>query len=104
MGRIFEPVSSLTVDNMLKADGYTLWYFTFGCGQQNAGHCQPIYAQSYDAARAAMFDRYGKEWCLSYSEETWKTMKNRRDRWWPLETELEPIVARVDITDDHKNE
>lgn len=47
------------------------YYFTFGCGQQNAGRVQPIMASSMEEARERMIDAWGHEWSFSYTEDEW---------------------------------
>jgi hypothetical protein len=71
------------------------YIFTFGCGQENAGHCQPIFAGSYGAAREKMFELHGEKWAFQYTGEEWEGLKSREDRYFPLETELEPIYAEA---------
>lgn len=71
------------------------WFFTFGCGQTNAGFVQPIIAENADMAREQMFATYGAEWCFQYSEQEWEEAKTRPNRWWPIEKELPTIIAEV---------
>lgn len=66
------------------------WIFTFGCGQKHAGHYVKI-SGTFAEARKKMFEKYGDEWCFQYSEEEWEKMKNDKNRWWSMETELEVI-------------
>lgn len=66
------------------------YYFTFGFGQENAGHYVKIYG-TYGEAREKMFERYGSKWAFQYSEEQWKAWENRciqEGVTWMLETEL----------------
>ena len=75
-------------------DASKTWYFTFGCGQLHAGRVQPIVAESYDEARAKMFQMYGGAWCFQYSNEDWADIKKRRDIWSvPVETELPTVYC-----------
>lgn len=46
------------------------WIFTFGDGQQNAGHFVKFFG-TFDEAREQMFEKYGSEWCFQYTEEEW---------------------------------
>lgn len=69
-----------------------LWRFTFGCGQANAGKCQPIYG-TFSSARAKMFELWGAHWAFQYSEEEWEAMKSNPNRFYPLEDELERVEA-----------
>lgn len=69
------------------------WYFTFGCGQQNAHKCQPIQAPNYEQARLEMFRLYGDKWCFQYSTKEWTKMKNDSNRFWPMEEEMPLVVA-----------
>lgn len=65
-------------------------YFTFGCGQKHAGHYVKIFG-TFDEARKKMFERYGAEWALQYSEEKWDAWAERcrKDGMeWMIETEL----------------
>jgi hypothetical protein len=41
------------------------FYFTFGCGQANAG-CYVKIRGSFNSAREEMFRRYGPKWCWQY--------------------------------------
>ena len=68
-----------------------IWRFTFGKGQQHAGHCQPIKASSHEAARTKMFELYGSEWCFQYSEQQWQEVIDNPMRFWPMEEEL-PLI------------
>lgn len=51
------------------------YYFTFGCGQRNAGMVQPIMASSMEEARKIMVEHYGTEWSFSYTEDEWLSNK-----------------------------
>ena len=64
------------------------WYFTFGCGQERAGHYVQIFG-TFGEARVEMFRRYGSRWAFQYSEKQWNEMKNDPDRRWEWPTELE---------------
>ena len=66
------------------------WIFTFGCGQENAGHYVKV-AGNCQEAREKMIAKYGTKWCFQYSEGEWESFKNNPDRYWKLETELEVI-------------
>lgn len=44
----------------IKMDKKRDWIFTFGCGQEHAGHYVKIHG-TYDEARAEMFRRYGDQ-------------------------------------------
>lgn len=44
------------------------WYFTFGQGQEHAGHYVKIWG-TFGEARTEMFNRYGSAWSIQYSEE-----------------------------------
>lgn len=74
-------------------------YFTFGVGQELAGHVQPIKAESAEAARAKMFEVYGKKWAFQYSEEAY--LKARLEGF-ANETLLEPIILEVGEKDGTK--
>ena len=47
------------------------WYFTFGCGQPNAGKFHVIHG-THEGARLEMMYRFGKVWAMQYSEEEFK--------------------------------
>lgn len=66
------------------------WIFTFGCGQKHAGKYVKIRG-TFDSARRKMFDKYGYDWSIQYSEEEWEKIKSNPDRRWPMEEELEVI-------------
>ena len=71
------------------------FYFTFGCGQENAGHCQPIYAKDYETARTRMWDIHGSMWAFQYTEEQWGESRSRAlQGFYPLEKEMKPIYCR----------
>lgn len=63
------------------------WIFTFGSGQQHAGH-YVVMEGTWGEAREKMFEQYGEEWCMQYSEDEWNDWLLRRPPWVPLETEL----------------
>ena len=63
-----------------------VWRFTFGCGQHNAGYCQPILG-TFESAREKMFSMYGPEWCFQYSEKQWEDQAN----WQELVEELKGL-------------
>lgn len=68
------------------------YIFTFGCGQELAGKCQPIYAEDWGRAREIMVEQYGTKWAFQYDEEQWEQAKERAARCgYPIETELPPI-------------
>lgn len=69
------------------------WYFTFCGNHELGGYCQPIKAQSWGVARAKMFELYGEKWCFQYDEEQWGSMKNTSTKLFPLEKELEVVIA-----------
>ena len=60
------------------------WIFTFGCGQEHAGHYVRIKG-TYDDARDEMFRRYGDKWAFQYSADEFFDYQ-RRNRC--AETEL----------------
>lgn len=69
-----------------------VWRFTFGCGQHNAGYCQPILG-TFESAREKMFSMYGPEWCFQYSEKQWEDIKTDPMRYWEMEKELKLVEA-----------
>lgn len=44
------------------------WIFTFGCGQEHAGHYVRFYG-TFGEARQKMFDHFGDKWAFQYPEE-----------------------------------
>ena len=68
------------------------WIFTFGHGQQYAGKCVRVYADSYGDARAKMVEKYGTHWAFQYSNDEWEEIKNDPKRYWDMEEEFEVIV------------
>ena len=52
-------------DNVVPMDKPQDWYFTFGCGQEHAGHYCVIHG-TYIGAREKMFRRYGGQWSMQY--------------------------------------
>lgn len=75
-----------------------LWRFTFGCGQEHAGYCQPIYG-TFNSTRKKMFDMYGSKWSFQYSEEQWeKAVERARDNiMFEVEIELERVDAEEEV-------
>lgn len=64
------------------------YIFTFGSGQQNAGHYVRIEGD-FGTAREEMVSRFGLEWGFQYSEEEWEDWcKKARQVGFPIETEL----------------
>ena len=66
------------------------WYFTFGLGQEHAGHYVKFFG-AYEDARQQMVDHYGLKWAFQYSEEDWQAWEQRcknEHMEWMLETEL----------------
>lgn len=63
------------------------WIFTFGCGQQYAGHYVRL-TGDYETAREKMFFLFGEDWCLQYSPDVWakteKRLGNRAETEMPL--------------------
>lgn len=51
------------------------YYFTFGNGQMNEGHYQPIMAKDRSTALKKMNEIYGRKWAFDYDEKTWKSAK-----------------------------
>lgn len=67
--------------------------FTFGGNHPLEGKCQPIFAKNYSEARSKMIEIYGTTWAFQYTEKTWKEAENNKERFWPMEIELEAIYA-----------
>lgn len=64
------------------------YIFTFGQGQQNAGHYVRIEGD-YAEARQKMIDMYGFNWGFQYSEYEWSNWCARAMKMGiPVETEL----------------
>ena len=63
------------------------WIFTFGSGQQFAGHYVKIKG-TFSSAREKMVERFGDKWGFQYLEKEWEKMKNDPNRFWDMETEL----------------
>ena len=67
------------------------WIFTFGSGQKYEGYFVRIFG-TYNTARKKMFDKYGREWCMQYSEKEWESWLERKPNWVPAEKELEVLL------------
>lgn len=67
--------------------------FTFGGNHKLEGKCQPIYAKDYSEAREAMVEVHGLNWAFQYTGEEWEKLKNDKERFWPMEEELESMYA-----------
>ena len=65
------------------------YIFTFGQGQEHAGHYVKIFG-TYGEAREKMFDRYGEKWAFQYSAEDWKEWEERRPSY--LEEKLLEVI------------
>ena len=64
------------------------WYiFTFGSGQQHAGHYVKFFG-TFETARSQMIEQYGIEWGFQYSEDEWNEWLRTKPEWIPAETEL----------------
>lgn len=62
------------------------FYFTFGCGQPNAGTYVHIKAENELKARELMFSKYGREWCACYTDLN-RVHHNDRNRLETIEQE-----------------
>ena len=67
------------------------WIFTFGSGQKYEGYFVRIFG-TYNTARKKMFDKYGRAWCMQYSEKEWESWLERKPSWVPAEKELEVLM------------
>ena len=67
-----------------------IWRFTFGCGTDKAGYCQPILG-TYSEARKKMFEMYGEHWAFQYSEQEWERIRDMPGRCWSLEKDLQLV-------------
>ena len=91
-----EEMCGLMCDNVLprkkkkKPEPEGWWYFTFGVGQEHAGHYVKIRG-TFESARNKMIVLYGHKWGFQYSEKEWKSMEADPRRHWPIETELRVI-------------
>ena len=54
------------------------FYFTFGCGQNNAGYCQPVYAKDYETARKRMFGIHGENGHFSTQKNNGRKTKQEQ--------------------------
>jgi len=72
------------------------YIFTFGCGQKQAGYCQPIFAKDYEAARNKMFELHGGDWAFQYTGERWEAIKNNPDRIYTIEIEMDPVYCEAE--------
>jgi len=68
--------------------------FTFGGNHSLRGKCQPIFAKDYSEARNKMVEIHGVRWAFQYTNEDWEKIKNDKNRFWPMETELEAIYVK----------
>lgn len=94
MGETFEVNSleelcDMMCDNVVPKEKPKWWYFTFGCGQKQAGFYVKIFG-TYDVAREKMFEKYGSQWGFQYSEREWEDWVKRCPKSM-LEKELEVI-------------
>jgi hypothetical protein len=53
------------------------WCFTFGCGHAHPNKYVKIYG-SFQETRDEMFRRWGKAWCMQYTE---KDLEGAKERW-----------------------
>lgn len=70
-GKRFKRIN-LTDQYKKEVLGMEKFYFTFGTGQQLAGRCQVIMAESWEEARKKMMDVYGTAWAFQYTEKEYK--------------------------------
>ena len=63
-----EQLCDLMCDNKLPKENERWWIFTFGCGMEHAGCYVRIYG-TFSKAREKMFERFGEEWCMQYTED-----------------------------------
>lgn len=66
------------------------YIFTFGYGQQHAGHYVKIFGNCTEA-RDKMIAKYGTEWAFQYSAKRWQHWIDTKPFYVPLEKELEVI-------------
>lgn len=93
MGETFEVNSleemcDMMCDNVVPKEKKKWYYFTFGCGQQHAGHYVKIFG-TFSGTRKKMFDKYGSKWGFQYSEEEWAEYERKYPAY--VETLLEVI-------------
>ena len=74
-------VEKIVNGEIVPKKGGKRYYFTFGVGidkpHRNCYHV--IEADSYEAARDEMVNRFGLDWAFQYSEEQWKISKEKYD-------------------------
>lgn len=63
----------------MKMDKEKDWIFTFGCGQEHAGHYVKIHG-TYSEARAEMFRRYGDQWCWQYDADEYFSKEGPKEK------------------------
>ena len=62
------------------------FYCTFGCGQELHPGYVKITAKDHYKARELMFEKYGREWCTSYSKISFLSNFDRIERDHIIET------------------
>lgn len=68
-----------------------VYYFTFGMGQSMEGYCQPIIANDAKQAREKMFEVYGNEWAMQYTQSDYQDLIAQG---YATERLLEPLYAK----------
>ena len=69
------------------------WIFTFGCGQEHAGHYVKIFG-TFDSARDEMIKRFGDRWCWQYSAKEYFAEPERHDE---VELVIDSKVSDDDV-------
>lgn len=66
----------LTAEDIINKIEGEIWIFTFGCGQNHAGHYVRLEGD-FDTARDKMFFLFGREWSMQYSLRSWMRQAQR---------------------------
>ena len=82
----------------LRRKGLKVYIFTFGHGQEHAGHCQIIMADGWLEARRLMFEHHKDKWSFQYTEEEWRNLFTPDPMFYVPETPLEYIVVQSGTT------
>jgi len=70
------------------------WYFTFGSGQVHDGRYVVIEGTSSEA-RAKMFEMFGEEWSMQYSEDRWNNPNEDSMKFQGVDPKSKPTMADI---------
>lgn len=85
-----EDLCVMMRDNVIPKERSRWWIFTFGQGQEHAGHIVKIKGTE-TSSRKKMFEKYGDKWAFQYTLEEWGEWLRKKPSYIPEEQVLEVI-------------